>query len=191
MNRARATRPRPVAGAVTLVLLVLLTACASEGSAPPEPDPADSSNSPPTVETLPEATTLPPPTVTVPPQPSQPPATPPSDAAILERRRQTWREAGLDSYQLAYSVDCDCPAAVDRNTVAVTSGGAGFVSGDPSVELLTVDRLFDLAAAAIAGGTLTTIEYDEELGYPVEMVIVGDDGPVTYEVRSLGSILDE
>ncbi len=111
--------------------------------------------------------------------------------------RQLWERQGIDDYSYTYSVVCFCP---ERGPVEVTGRpGRGAmvqttskarVAGDPQLQVLTVDELFDRIEEAQTNGTYTKVEYHPRLGYPLsaEIGTLANDAGVQYLISNLTPI---
>jgi hypothetical protein len=106
----------------------------------------------------------------------------------LDEARQHWVEKGISSYTLTVSQDCFCVEeargpfrVVVRNgaVVSVTDPATGAPRTASEFVPLTVEELFARIEEAMAAGTRELeVEYDRDLGYPVEIVINRSGIPV-------------
>ena len=104
-----------------------------------------------------------------------------SGADDVDEARQHWAGQRISDYAFTVSQDCFCvedargPFRVTvRNgaVVSVTDPATGAPRTASQFVPLTVDALFDRVEQAVAEGIRELdVEYDQDLGYPVEIVI--------------------
>ncbi len=106
-----------------------------------------------------------------------PPSAPVDDAtAHLATARASWAEAGSDAYRYTFTDRCgECgPEARTPYEVNVHEGRALPGAGTGR----TVEALFDAIGDAIGEGLTTIVEYDQDLGVPIHVVIDPESFPV-------------
>lgn len=189
-RRAAALRRAPGApGAapalVAIGLFVVVAACAADGSA----DPAEVASESPTVPTTAPGTTTGATTgtttgTTIPGTGA--PGTQPGTSAVatthagdvsavrlaLQAARDRWRAASVQTYEHQYTVRCDCEPLVA--TVRVLGGRVlGAVAGR-GLELATVAEWFDVVGTAIDTADTVEVDFDDDLGHPLHLLIDPD-----------------
>jgi len=104
---------------------------------------------------------------------------PPSDSIKVADARQRWSETGPDDYTMVSEFDCECDPGGRVETRVEDSRVVALkrldVSGHPEIDTelgLTIDRLFEMIAGAVAEGREVDVVFDPELGYPTTFTIV-------------------
>jgi hypothetical protein len=118
--------------------------------------------------------------------------------SVAQGSRETWQDAGFDSYALTIERMCFCPdigpyvvTVIDGEVASVTSQGKDVPLDDELLRTwpLTVEDLFAEVDDAQAHADDVAVRYDEELGYPTRIAIDrlenAIDDEMTYVVRSL------
>ena len=179
--------PGPAATAVAISVLVVAAACAGDGST----DPADVASESPTVPTAtPTGPSVTPAEATSSTSSTSEPGTLPSTSAVatthagdvsavrlaLQAARDRWRAASVQTYEHQYTVRCDCePLAA---TVRVLGGRVLGTVTDRGLELATVAEWFDVVAGAVATADIVEVDFDDDLGHPLHLLI-DPDGSTT------------
>ena len=202
---AAALRRAPGAPALpsAIGLLVTVAACAADGSADPT-DPADVASESPTVpaatpDTPPDTPSDTPASTSSTGPPGTQPGTRPGISTIvttnaddvsavrlaLQAARDRWRVASVQTYEHQYTVRCDCePLAA---TVRVLGGRVlGAVTGR-GLELATVAEWFDVLATAIDTADTVEVDFNDDLGHPLHLLI-DPDGSSTGDEYGLDTV---
>lgn len=122
---------------------------------------------------------------------------PPVSAGAAEAQR-TWQTQRPAAYTYQYEVSCFClhrgSYAVEvRNgrIASVRDAATGAPAEASRLEyIVTPDRLFEMIAEASRDGTYTRVEYDRQMGYPVEAEIgtLANDAGTLYRITDLRAL---
>lgn len=112
----------------------------------------------------------------------------PSGPEDVDDARRHWAEQRISSYAFTVTQDCFCVedargpfrvAVSNGAVVSVTDPATGAPRAASEFVPLTVEALFDRVEQAVAEGVREIdVEYDRELGYPVEIEINRSQQPV-------------
>ena len=94
----------------------------------------------------------------------------------LEAARDRWNSAALASYHYTFENDCgECSEVASAPRPVVVWGSERYDPGDlaPAVE-----EIFDEIEVALDAGRSVEVEFDEQLGYPIEVAIDMQERPV-------------
>lgn len=170
-------------------LATVTVACGSDrpaSGATPTPTPATTTQTP----------VVPTPTTPVPnPQPSQ------SEVQkLLDSVVSRWNANRPTNYQFLFDRICFCPQ-VDPILVTVNGGeivsSTGQNNGAPTIQPLTVDQLFDRIQQALDSkdSRILGLEFERDLGYPIEVsidqIVGAIDDEVSYKITQFQVLPDE